>query len=144
MAAPRVPSISSEVSAAIQRALRPGASPFARLGLPDALCETSVLRRAYRTAALLIHPDKCAHPEAKMAFQKLSEAFDVLSGPEGQQQQLDGPKGAIQGAHMNAEAAMTGLHHLDVGESVRKMSMDRGKEAGSLGGTQASQTSRSA
>ncbi|CAK9018862.1 unnamed protein product [Durusdinium trenchii] len=97
MAAPRVPSISSEVSAAIQRALRPGASPFARLGLPDALCETSVLRRAYRTAALLIHPDKCAHPEAKMAFQKLSEAFDVLSGPEGQQQQLDGPKGGYPG-----------------------------------------------
>ena len=84
--------VSSEVSAAIRRALLPGASPFARLGLPEAFCETKVLRRAYRTAALLVHPDKCSHPEAKMAFQKLSEAFDVLSAPEGQRQQLDRPR----------------------------------------------------
>ena len=91
------PGISSEVSAAIQRALRPGASAFARLGLPDAHCETTVLRRAYRTAALLVHPDKCAHPEAKMAFQKLSEAFDLLSGPQGQKEQLDRPKRGYPG-----------------------------------------------
>eukprot|EP00438_Fugacium_kawagutii_P010243 Skav234275 [mRNA] locus=scaffold1464:1177821:1178666:+ [translate_table: standard] len=84
--------VSSEVSAAIRRALRPGASPFARLDLPEKLCETKVLRRAYRTAALLVHPDKCAHPEAKMAFQKLSEAFDLLSAPEGQKRELDRPR----------------------------------------------------
>ena len=84
-----MPSDLSDVSAAIRRALLPGASPFARLGLPEAPCETKVLRRAYRTAALLVHPDKCSHPEAKMAFQKLSEAFDLLSAPEGQRQELD-------------------------------------------------------
>ena len=83
---PSGPAVSSEVSAAIHRALLPGASPFARLGLPEAFCETKVLRRAYRTAALLIHPDKCSHPQAKMAFQKISEAFDRLSG--GQKQEL--------------------------------------------------------
>lgn len=88
---PSGPAVSSEVSAAIHRALLPGASPFARLGLPEAFCETKVLRRAYRTAALLIHPDKCSHPKAKMAFQKISEAFDRLSGQEGQKQELDEP-----------------------------------------------------
>ena len=87
-----MPSDLSDVSAAIRRALLPGASPFARLGLPEAPCETKVLRRAYRTAALLVHPDKCSHPEAKMAFQKLSEAFDLLSAPEGQRQELDRPR----------------------------------------------------
>ncbi|CAE8646811.1 unnamed protein product, partial [Polarella glacialis] len=33
-------------------------------------------------AALLVHPDKCPHPQAKLAFQKLSEAFDALSQPD--------------------------------------------------------------
>lgn len=87
-----MPSDLPDVTAALRRALLPGASPFARLGLPEALCEAKVLRRAYRTAALMVHPDKCSHPEAKMAFQKLSEAFDLLSAPEGQRQELDRPR----------------------------------------------------
>ncbi|CAE7829362.1 DNAJC14 [Symbiodinium necroappetens] len=82
-----------EVAEAIRRALRPKASAFERLGLPAAVCEAVVVRRAYRTAALLIHPDKCTHPDAKLAFQRLSEAFDSLSGPDGQQEQLDRSRG---------------------------------------------------
>ncbi|CAE7761824.1 Gpatch11, partial [Symbiodinium sp. CCMP2456] len=38
--------------------------------------------------ALAVHPDKCAHPEAKEAFQKLSEAFEVLCTEAGQRQAL--------------------------------------------------------
>lgn len=93
---PEVP-LSSEVSAAIRRALQPGASPFARLDLPEKICETKVLRRAYRTAALLVHPDKCSHPEASKAFVKLSEAFDLLSAPEGQKRELDRPRSKWRG-----------------------------------------------
>eukprot|EP00913_Durusdinium_trenchii_P015052 g14117.t1 len=37
------------------------------------------LRRQYRKLALLVHPDKCSSPDAKAAFQKLSEAFEHLS-----------------------------------------------------------------
>jgi len=37
------------------------------------------LRKQYRRLALLVHPDKCSEiPEAKAAFQKLSEAFEQL------------------------------------------------------------------
>ncbi|KAG8465231.1 hypothetical protein KFE25_012594 [Diacronema lutheri] len=33
------------------------------------------VRRAYRTLALAIHPDRCGHPSATAAFQRLQAAF---------------------------------------------------------------------
>ncbi|CAE8660741.1 unnamed protein product, partial [Polarella glacialis] len=42
-------------------------------------------------AALLVHPDKCPHPQAKLAFQKLSEAFDALSQPDARARKGFGP-----------------------------------------------------
>eukprot|EP00439_Symbiodinium_sp_Y106_P060840 s147_g9.t1 len=85
-----------EVAEAIRRALRPKASAFERLGLPAAVCEAVVVRRAYRTAALLIHPDKCTHPDAKLAFQRLSEAVRHVAEPKTRfEEEVDerGPRG---------------------------------------------------
>lgn len=46
----------------------------------DALSE-SVLRKAYRKASLLVHPDKNPSPDAAEKFHLLTIAYDVLSDP---------------------------------------------------------------
>lgn len=74
--------------AVIARALG-GGSPFVRLGLPEALSDQIVVRRAYHASALLAHPDKCGLPQAKLAFQRISEAFDMLATPHLQQRALE-------------------------------------------------------
>ncbi|OLP81606.1 Methyltransferase-like protein 13 [Symbiodinium microadriaticum] len=61
---------------------------FATLGLPEAQVDAANLRKQYRRLALAVHPDKCTHPQAKEAFQKLSEAFEVLCTEAGQRQAL--------------------------------------------------------
>lgn len=32
--------------------------------------------------SLLVHPDKCSHPQAQQAFVKLNKAFKELQDPE--------------------------------------------------------------
>ncbi|CAE7457936.1 ATJ49 [Symbiodinium natans] len=61
---------------------------FATLDLPEANVDAGSLRKQYRRLALAVHPDKCPHPQAKEAFQKLSEAFEVLCTEAGQRQAL--------------------------------------------------------
>jgi len=80
--------IGEAAASALARALAPRTSPFERLGLPTTAVDETALRRAYRAAALLLHPDKCQHPQAKLAFQRASEAFDALSDLVRQRQLL--------------------------------------------------------
>ena len=39
------------------------------------------LRKSYRALALVVHPDKNPHPDAKAAFDALQDAFETLSSP---------------------------------------------------------------
>ena len=39
------------------------------------------ITRAYRSAALSVHPDKNPHPDAKIAFDALQDAFGTLASP---------------------------------------------------------------
>ena len=39
------------------------------------------IKRAYRNAALSVHPDKNPHPDAKIAFDALQDAFGTLASP---------------------------------------------------------------
>ena len=60
---------------AIARSLH--AQPHRILGVPvDA--DEPTLRRAYRAAAKLLHPDKCTLPDAEAAFKRVSTAFEQL------------------------------------------------------------------
>lgn len=43
------------------------------------IIDTSILKKQYRSLALIIHPDKNPHPDAKQAFDYLQEAYDTLS-----------------------------------------------------------------
>jgi len=99
-------SCTAATQSAIASALSPRASLFARLGLPNAPCEPGKLRRAYHAAALVVHPDKCSHPKAKVAFQKISEAFDKLSQPGGQKNALNAASQSRRGTgHQSRNSA---------------------------------------
>lgn len=48
-------------------------NPFEQLGLPfDASLQD--VKRQYRKASLMVHPDKCKHPRAQDAFEILGHA----------------------------------------------------------------------
>ncbi|RCH96981.1 hypothetical protein CU097_014901 [Rhizopus azygosporus] len=48
------------------------------------------IKKAYRKLALKWHPDRNKDPSAKVEFQKIAEAFEVLSDPE-KRQEYDNP-----------------------------------------------------
>ena len=54
---------------------------FQVLGLPARRCGGTELRKAYRSIALRVHPDKCDEEGALDAFRRLQEAFAVLNDP---------------------------------------------------------------
>ena len=47
------------------------------LGVP-ADADEATLKRAYRAAAKLLHPDKCSLPEADAAFKRVTKAYEEL------------------------------------------------------------------
>ena len=47
------------------------------LGVPPG-AGAAALRARYRELAVALHPDKCAHADAKAAFQRLVEAYGAL------------------------------------------------------------------
>uniref|UniRef100_K7F529 DnaJ heat shock protein family (Hsp40) member C14 n=1 Tax=Pelodiscus sinensis TaxID=13735 RepID=K7F529_PELSI len=56
-------------------------NPFQVLGLEVTASDTE-LKKAYRQLAVLVHPDKNAHPRAEEAFKVLRAAWDIVSNPE--------------------------------------------------------------
>lgn len=54
---------------------------YAVLNVPINI-EASKLRRAYLTASVKVHPDKNSDPRATQAFQRVAEAWNVLSDEE--------------------------------------------------------------
>jgi len=51
------------------------------LGVPETV-QSAALRRAYLTKSVQVHPDKCSDPKATEAFQRVAEAWTVLSDDE--------------------------------------------------------------
>eukprot|EP00747_Dinoflagellata_sp_TGD_P219690 gnl/TRDRNA2_/TRDRNA2_91771_c0_seq1.p1 gnl/TRDRNA2_/TRDRNA2_91771_c0~~gnl/TRDRNA2_/TRDRNA2_91771_c0_seq1.p1 ORF type:complete len:389 (+),score=50.54 gnl/TRDRNA2_/TRDRNA2_91771_c0_seq1:77-1243(+) len=70
------------------RKILAAATLFGRLGLPDQEADQGLIRKSYRQLALTVHPDKCKEPDAKAAFQRLSEAFEELSSVASQRAYL--------------------------------------------------------
>ncbi|KAI9359335.1 DnaJ domain-containing protein [Zopfochytrium polystomum] len=50
---------------------------YARLGISRTATSNDI-RRAYLRRSLLCHPDRCLHPQANEAFQRLSNAYQTL------------------------------------------------------------------
>lgn len=48
----------------------------------DKTCSETDIKRGYRKTAVGVHPDRCKHPKATEAFQKLSHAYQTLSDPD--------------------------------------------------------------
>lgn len=56
-------------------------NPFEHLNLSFSSTENEV-KRQYRKLSLLVHPDKCKHPQAKEAFGALAKAQQLLLEPQ--------------------------------------------------------------
>ncbi|ESW15644.1 hypothetical protein PHAVU_007G089700 [Phaseolus vulgaris] len=56
-------------------------SPYDVLGVNHNMSDGNVKKR-YWKISLLVHPDKCSHPQAHQAFIKLNKAFKELQDPE--------------------------------------------------------------
>lgn len=52
------------------------------LGVDPSIDDAATLRRAYLTKSVQVHPDKCNDPQATQAFQRVAEAWTVLSDAE--------------------------------------------------------------
>lgn len=48
----------------------------------DKTCTDADIKRSYRKIAVKVHPDRCKHPKATEAFQKMSHAYQTLSDPD--------------------------------------------------------------
>ena len=93
---------------------------FEALSLPiEESASPQIVRSAYKRACLLIHPDKSPHPEANDAFNKLTEAMQLLSNPAQQElrrwqlQQVGGAVGS--GANASGGDAMSDAADVDGG-----------------------------
>ena len=67
----------NETKKQIERVLQAG-TDWAVLNLPRG-SKKKWLTQAYRELAKILHPDKCALPRAKQAFQRVKEAYENLS-----------------------------------------------------------------
>ncbi|PRQ37044.1 putative DnaJ domain-containing protein [Rosa chinensis] len=56
-------------------------SPYDVLGANQNMAPENIKKR-YWKMSLLVHPDKCSHPQAQQAFVKLNKAFKDLQDPE--------------------------------------------------------------
>ncbi|KAK2457781.1 hypothetical protein P8452_04524 [Trifolium repens] len=56
-------------------------SPYDVLGVNHNMSDVNIKKR-YWKMSLLVHPDKCSHPQAHQAFIKLNKAFKELQDPE--------------------------------------------------------------
>ncbi|KAJ1686895.1 hypothetical protein LUZ63_018285 [Rhynchospora breviuscula] len=56
-------------------------NPFEHLKLPFDV-STDDVKKQYRKLSLLVHPDKCKHPQAKEAFGALAKAQQLLLDPQ--------------------------------------------------------------
>ncbi|XP_019453044.1 PREDICTED: uncharacterized protein LOC109354778 [Lupinus angustifolius] len=56
-------------------------SPYDVLGVNHNMSNDNIKKR-YWKKSLLVHPDKCSHPQAHQAFIKLNKAFKELQDPE--------------------------------------------------------------
>jgi len=52
------------------------------------ILDSIIVKKKYRKVALIIHPDKCTHPNAGDAFKLLGEAFDCLTDPTHQKEYI--------------------------------------------------------
>jgi hypothetical protein len=72
------PATSSSELAAVDEILSSRADPYKSLGVAVNATDAEI-KKAFRNRCLHVHPDKCQHPSAKVAFQVISDAFAVLS-----------------------------------------------------------------
>jgi curved DNA-binding protein CbpA len=107
---------SSSVSpsfAAVEKILAsadPDDNSFECLDLELKLYEPSVIRRTFYKLSLQVHPDKSDHPNSKEAFQKLTNAFEILYDLQSQKEHLEQIKWEQSQAAENEKTTTTTQH----------------------------------
>ena len=72
------------ISIAAVKMVQAATDHFSTLRLPIEPVPTAAVKRAYFQIALLVHPDKCAHPSAEESFKRLAAAYEVLGSENSQ------------------------------------------------------------
>lgn len=79
---------------------------YAVLGVPETLEDIGALRRAYLSKSVQVHPDKNGDPRATEAFQKVAEAWNVLSDGTARAE-YDQQRQRLKGIHDDSESHYT-------------------------------------
>jgi curved DNA-binding protein CbpA len=69
-----------ESATPVDRIIRSKGDPYAILGVSK-MATGAEVKKAFRNACLVVHPDKCGHPQATIAFQLVNEAHAILCDP---------------------------------------------------------------
>jgi DnaJ-class molecular chaperone len=77
------------------------------LGLSSKNVTEEEIKKAYKKMAIKFHPDKCKDADAKDKFQKISEAYEVLSNVEKRKMYDEYGKEGLE--HMNSAGGRTGM-----------------------------------
>jgi DnaJ-class molecular chaperone len=86
-------------------------SPFVILGV-SAEADNTVIRKAYHSLALQWHPDKNPSPKAQEMFERINDAYAILTDPEKRRQYLSSHAARSQSASFNRVRSSTELDNL--------------------------------
>ncbi|KAE8219622.1 hypothetical protein CF319_g6719 [Tilletia indica] len=116
--------------AAIGRVFRSNGNPYKILGVVSGTTDRTVLKKARRHWALVLHPNKCRDPRATEAMKLLDRAFDILMAlPQGQTWSSPGQSRPRKTPEQGGQANPGDQNNAEEAKERRRQEQQRRQEA---------------